>query len=51
MVAFNTDHARGVFDQLQVVMSQWHGIEPLVVEPGPFIYVASRTTLRQVPLG
>jgi hypothetical protein len=48
MVALSTEHARGTFAQLEIVMCQWRQIEQLVDEPGPFIYVATRTTLRPV---
>lgn len=29
-------------------MSQWRAIERLIDEPGPFIYTATRTTLRRM---
>ena len=31
-------------------MTQWRGIEALVDRPGPFIYSATRTTLRPIAL-
>ncbi len=38
-------------DQLEVFMSRWREIETLIDEPGPFIYVATRTgKLRAVEL-
>jgi hypothetical protein len=50
MVALSTEQARGVFDQLEILMCQWRRILDLLEQPGPFIYVASRTSLRRVPL-
>lgn len=46
MVALAGNAARTKFDQLEVVMSNWRRIERCVTEPGPFIYVATRTTFR-----
>jgi hypothetical protein len=51
MVALSTEHARGTFAQLEIVMCQWRQIERLADQPGPFVYVATRTALRPVPLG
>jgi hypothetical protein len=50
MIALTSDHARSVFDQLEVVMCRWRDIEARFTEPAPFIYAASRTALRSVPL-
>lgn len=50
MVALNGAEATGVWDQLEVLMSRWRSIEALITEPGPFIYVATRTRLRAVDL-
>ena len=47
MVALAGPHARGKFEQLEVVMSQWRRIERCVDEPGPYIYSATRTTFRR----
>jgi hypothetical protein len=46
MVALAGKDARTKFDQLEVVMSNWRRIERCAAEPGPFIYVATRTTFR-----
>lgn len=35
------------WDQLEILIRQWDGIERLVDEPGPWIYSASRTRLRR----
>lgn len=50
MVALSGDEARGTFEQLEVIMCQWRAIERLVPKPGPFIYTATRTTLKPVDL-
>lgn len=50
MVALASRDALGTWQQLEVFMSQWRGIEELHREPAPFIRTASRTVLRDVPL-
>lgn len=50
MIALTGDEAIGTWQQLEVVMSQWRAIERRLEEPGPFIYTATRTTLRPVDL-
>lgn len=50
MVVLGGDEALDTFHQVEVFMCQWRKIEPLLDEPGPFIYVAPRTTMRQVDL-
>jgi hypothetical protein len=50
MVALDTEQAHSTFDQLEIVMCRWRQILDLLDQPGPFIYVASRTKLRAVPL-
>jgi len=50
MVALDTSQAHGTFDQLEIVMCRWRQIAELQEQPGPFIYVASRTRLRRVAL-
>ena len=50
MIALASEEARGTWDQLEVLMSQWRAIERRLEEPGPFIYTATRTTLRPVDL-
>jgi hypothetical protein len=42
--------ARCLPDRQTSLMSQWRAIERRLEEPGPFIYTASRTVLRQVDL-
>ena len=50
MITLASDEARGTWAQLEVFMSQWRAIERRLEEPGPFIYTASRTVLREVSL-
>ena len=50
MVALTAADAGSVFAQLEVVMSRWRDIERCVAEPPPFIYAATRTTMRSIPL-
>ncbi|MGH8879912.1 MAG: hypothetical protein ACRD0P_21600, partial [Stackebrandtia sp.] len=51
MVTLASADARDAWSQLEILMSQWRGIDRLVSEEGPFIYTASRTVLNQVSLG
>lgn len=50
MIALTGDDARSTFAQLEVVMCRWRDIELCASEPAPFIYAATRTTLRPIPL-
>lgn len=50
MVALAGRDAVGTWDQLEVFMRQWRAIEGLLDQPGPFIYSATRSTLRPVSL-
>ena len=50
MVALAGAEARGTFDQLEIVMTQWRAITRLLAEPGPFVYTATRTSLKSVSL-
>jgi hypothetical protein len=50
MVALAGSDARGTWDQLEVLMRQWRGIERLIEQPGPFIYTATVTTLKPISL-
>jgi hypothetical protein len=50
MISLIGEDARSVFDQLEVVMCRWREIENHLDDPAPFIYAASRTTLRDIPL-
>ena len=50
MVALTGADASTVFAQLEVVMCRWRDVELCASEPPPFIYSATRTTWRPVPL-
>jgi len=50
MVALAGDEAVGTWNQLEVLMCQWRAIEALLGEPTPFVYRATRTTLRAVQI-
>jgi len=50
MVALAGDEAVGTWNQLEVLMCQWRAIEALLNEPAPFVYRATRTTLRAVQI-
>ena len=48
MMALAGPEATTAWMQLEVFMCQWRRIEALLGIPGPFIYMATRTTLRRV---
>ena len=51
MINFAGEDAGSTWAQLEVFMTRWREIESLIDQPGPFIYVASRTgRLRSIPL-
>jgi hypothetical protein len=50
LVALAGDEAVGVWNQLEVLMCRWRAIEALLVEPAPFVYRATRTTLKAVQI-
>ena len=50
MVNLAADDARDRFTQMEVLMCQWRRIGDLLDKKGPFIYLATRTTLRAMPL-
>lgn len=50
MVTLAGNEAVTPFAQLEVVMCQWRRIEAILAEAAPFIYSATRTTFRKVPL-
>lgn len=50
LVALSGKDAGTTWTQLEVVMSQWRKIEGLLLETGPFIYTATRTSLRRLDL-
>jgi hypothetical protein len=50
MVALSGPEAGTTWAQLEIVMCQWRRIEALLADPGPFVYTATRSSLRRVPL-
>lgn len=50
MVTLTGEEAKSTFDQLEVFMCQWRRMLKCLDEPGPFIYAATRTRLRRIPL-
>jgi hypothetical protein len=50
MIALAAPDARTTWAQLEVFMTQWRAIEAATHEPGPFIYTATRTSLRAIDL-
>jgi PIN domain-containing protein len=50
MIALNGTDARSIFAQLEVVMCRWRDIERYVADLPPFIYSATRTAIRPIPL-
>jgi hypothetical protein len=51
MIDLASADADRTWTQLEVLMSRWREIEPLIDQPGPFVYIASRTgKLRAVDL-
>lgn len=50
MVALTAADAGSVFAQLEVVMCRWRDIERCVAVPPPFIYAATRSAMRSIPL-
>ena len=50
MVALSGRDAHGTFEQPEIVMIQWRAITRLLTQPGPFIYSATRTSLKPVSL-
>lgn len=50
MVALASRDAVNTWNQLEVLFRQWRAIEPLAASPGPFIFAATRSGLRAIPL-
>lgn len=48
MLALSSEDARSVWGQLEVLMTQWRAIVAIRDEPAPFVYTATRTSLRHV---
>jgi hypothetical protein len=50
MISLAGSEAIGTWAQLEVLMCQWRAVERAMDQPRPFIYSATRTSLRPVPL-
>lgn len=50
MITLVGSEAIGTFAQLEILLCRWRDVERRAEEPGPFIYAARRTSLRQVEL-
>jgi hypothetical protein len=50
MVVLAGKDAVGTWAQLEVLLIRWRSVEALLNQPGPFIYSATRTSLRAVSL-
>lgn len=50
MVSLAGPDAIGTWAQLEILLSQWRAIEHLLDAAGPYVYSATRTSLRPVPL-
>jgi hypothetical protein len=50
MVVLSGLNATATWDQLEVLMRRWRGIERLLDKGGPFIYLATLTTLTELPV-
>lgn len=50
MVALAGQDAKGTWQQLEVLLSQWRRIESLLEDEGPFIWRATRSGLSKVAL-
>lgn len=48
MVTLSGSEAIGTWRELEVLMCQWRKIDGLVGLPGPFIYLAGRTSFRKL---
>jgi PIN like domain len=50
MVTLAGREAVNTFNQLEALMCNWRHILQLAGQPGPFIHIATRTSLREFPL-
>lgn len=50
LVALSGKEAATTWEQLELLMMRWRRIEALLDEPGPFIYLASRSRFQQLEL-
>ncbi len=50
MVALSGEDSRYTWEQLELLMVRWRRIEALLEEPGPFIYLATRSRFKPLDL-
>ena len=50
MVTLAGAEAVNTFSQLEALMCNWRQVLKLVARPGPFIFIATRTTMRELPI-
>jgi hypothetical protein len=50
MISLAGTEAIGTWAHLEALLCRWRAIERTLEQPGPFIYAATRTALRAVPL-
>ncbi len=50
MVTLSGRDAIGTWNQIEILMTQWRQIQSFLDQPGPFIYAATRTSIRAVDL-
>lgn len=50
MIVLAGSETTGTWKQLEVFFCQWRAIEALMDQAAPFIYSATRTALRRIPL-
>lgn len=50
MITLAGAEAVDTFSQLEALMCNWRQIQRLLARSGPYIYIATRTKLRELPL-
>lgn len=47
MIRLDARHGLNKWQQLEIIVTQWRRFEELAELPGPWLYMATRTTLRK----
>jgi hypothetical protein len=50
MITLAGAEAVNTFNQLEALMCSWRQVLRLLERPGPFIFIATRTTMREFPI-
>ena len=50
MVTLAGAEAVNTFNQLEALMCSWRQVQRLLQRPGPFIFIVTRTTMRELPV-